>query len=292
MTEPSPQPSPQPTPQPAQPPKPPAQEQPVQPAANLPEQYIHPCGFTIRYPKGWTMAQDGEGGLYLVPPNIPNDNQGQPVFSVRLILSAPQSVRVIADASRDVIEQGIIELFAQAGLRLTPVGAAEAIPGRSSAAVSRFSARAPDGSDFRLAFYRTLADGLLLQFMAAGRADAAAAHHPTLCAIVAAVEYAAPARDPQLIGDWKNVEILGGGAGVFQYRRVYNADGTYRSDSRGMAEGFDTGTDPGSTGRWFAANGHAAIVTADGNLIVFQYTMHNGQIAEKLAGGKYRFWER
>ncbi|MDQ3812707.1 MAG: hypothetical protein M3347_02000 [Armatimonadota bacterium] len=246
--------------------------------------YQHPTGFTLRYPRGWSVAV-ASGSPQLVPPR---DGASKNTLEQYILLVGPtQGARSVEEPrTRQAMEAEIARMFPF----LKRVGNATkikiAIPSATDGTglMLTWEGTTPQRQSVRARVFMVLHNRLSFSIFALAPPQRLAAHDKALREIYASIGYGQPSRDRQLAGTWSYSKSEGHSGGGFSFATqvqrelALQSNGSYVSTTAsrvigGNADvGADTGSEPTQTrGQWFAGQGLLYLLAEDASLTELAY---------------------
>ncbi|MCK6448395.1 MAG: hypothetical protein L6Q99_18555 [Planctomycetes bacterium] len=251
----------------------------------LESQGSHATGISYRYPSDWQL--DPRSGGVLIPNDAPRDARGANELYLVLGVARDQAVR--ADDAGE-----LATILFGAGHSFEHDGAVQELePGL----LFRYRSSGPDGELAAHAYVR-VEDGLAQCLVGIGLRDVIEARASIARAVFESFEYAAPRRDPRLVGSWSHGESYTNSLADFSMAVEWSmqllADGTFVKGS--TAAGGDASVGASSDGdatygTWQADDETLTLLCADGSAQTLAYRMVDGALVTYDEHGRRTIWE-
>jgi len=268
--------------------------------------YRHPLGLSFVHPKDWRV-QPNDQGFLLIPPDVTSNQLGPTELYFATGRDAAGIERPDDPRVAQFFEGQVAALFPF----LRRVGQAERLQaGGRPGALLTWEGTSPANLRVRALVFTAIVKGYGLSLVALGEPQRIAARRAQLDAIFASLRLDEGQKDPRLVGMWRSESHYSSRdfSSTSVRTMALRPDGSLISDSRLLASGsqrdsggnlsgsatVDTGEDPGTRGRWAAADGQLYMVWGDGSSARYGYHVEGNAGSRNMlltpANGKKELW--
>lgn len=244
--------------------------------------FKHPSGFMAQLPSGW-QAQTTEQGIFLVPPDMATDANGQPLEI--FMIGYEEDVEGISDPGAPEV----VQYFQQGLPGLRPAGSPQRLgTGLGLGAVLTFSGFM-GGSQVRQRTYVTLYEGTGIYLAHLAAANLAPRRDAALQGVFQSFSWGEPEADLAVLGTWYRESTTESGDFYSTLMEWYQfAEGGQMAYTWKRSTSVGIGEPQTLAGRWQAVAGELEVELDNGDAWAFSYALtqnSEGTPVLKLVGG-------